>query len=153
MGFIILARGERKLFFWSEVLTNIGYVALVWIAVRRLGLAGTGVAFFVLYALNGLAVYIIVRKLTGFRWSLANKQLALFFTPLIALVFVSWYFLPPAGSGAAARALALCAGGLIAAAAGVYSLRILCRLIPAERLPLRAQKMFRLLKLMPSNSH
>src|SRR5882672_2271444 len=46
MGFIILARGERKLFFWTEVLTNAGYVALVWVAVASLGLRGTGVAFF-----------------------------------------------------------------------------------------------------------
>ncbi len=144
MGFIILARGERKLFFWTEVLTNAGYVALVWAAVGLLGLPGTGVAFFALYALNCIAVYFIVRNLTGFRWSAANKHLGLLFAPLVAIVFVAWYFLPPMAS--------LLVGAVVTAVACLFSLRILCKLIPADRLPRQAQKMFRMLRLMPSNT-
>jgi PST family polysaccharide transporter len=145
MGFIILARGERKLFFWTEVLTNAGYVAFVWLAVGFLGLRGTGVAFCLLYAVSAVTVYAIVRKLTGFRWSAANKQLGLMFSPLVALVFVAWYVLPPL--------MALLVGAAVTTAAGLYSLRILCKLIPAERLPRPALRMFRMLKLMPSNTH
>src|SRR2546430_252001 len=77
MGYIILARGERALFFWTEVLTNVLYVTLVWAGIGILGLRGVGVAFFALYAINLVAVYFIVRRLTGFRLSTSNKQIAL----------------------------------------------------------------------------
>jgi len=143
MGFIILARGERALFFWTEVLTNVLYVALVWAGIRTMGLRGVGVAFFALYAINLIAVYIIVRRLTGFRLSTANKQISLLFAPLVAVVFVLWYFLPPLA--------AISVGGVLAAIASVFSIRILCKLIPPDRLPRAAQKMFRILRLMPSN--
>ena len=145
MGFIILARGEKKVFFWTEILTNAGYVALVWAGVGTLGLRGTGVAFAILYAINCLAVYWIVRRLTGFRWSAANKQLGILLAPVVTLLFIAWYFLP--------LSVALAAGAAVTIAAGLYSLRLLCRLIPADRLPRPALKMFRILKLMPSNTH
>jgi len=108
-----------------------------------MGLRGVGVAFFALYAINLIAVYIIVRRLTGFRLSTANKQISLLFAPLVAVVFVLWYFLPPL--------TAISVGGVLAAIASVFSIRILCKLIPPDRLPRAAQKMFRILRLMPSN--
>ena len=30
MGFMLLAKGARKLFFWSELLTNLLFMGLVW---------------------------------------------------------------------------------------------------------------------------
>ena len=68
-------------------------------------------AFFFLYVWHGLPVYAIVRRLTGFRWSEANRRTGVFFLPLIAVVFGAFAFLPAwvataAGScSAALRAL------------------------------------------------
>jgi enterobacterial common antigen flippase len=144
MGYIILARGERKLFFWTEVLTNVLYVALVWAGIGMLGLRGVGVGFFGLYVVNSVVVYFIVRRLTGFRLSAANKQIAFLFVPLVAVVFVLWYFLPPL--------VAIGVGAAVSAIASAFSARVLCKLIPPDRLPRPAQKMFRILKLLPNES-
>jgi PST family polysaccharide transporter len=141
MGFIIIAKGARKLFFWTEVLANAGYAAFVWVGVKIFGLQGTGIAFFALYLLHFSVVYLVVRRLTAFRWSAPNCQLALLFAPLVAVVFL----LPPAA--------ALIVGSAATMASGIYSLRTLCRLLPLERLPQAAQKMVRLLRLTPSNIH
>jgi enterobacterial common antigen flippase len=144
MGFIIIAKGARKLFFWTEVLANAGYAGFVWLGVQTLGLQGTGVAFFALYLVHFSVIYLIVRQLTTFRWSAANSQLALLFAPLVAVVFASCCLLPPAA--------ALGVGLVATVASGIYSLRTLCRLLPLERLPQAAQKLFRLLRLTPSKS-
>ena len=94
MGFILIAKGERKLYFWTELLSNLLYLALVWAGMMIFGLKGTGMAFFGLYVVYWIGIYLIVRRLSGFRWSAANRRLAFLFVPLVAAVFVSWYFLP-----------------------------------------------------------
>jgi len=144
MGFIILAKGERKIFFWSEILTNIGYVALVWAGIKTFGLPGTGMAFFALYVFNGAAVYLIVGRLTGYAWSAENRKLALVFVPLVGIVFVSKYFLSPTWAAVL--------GTILTIPAGYYSMKMLCRLIPLERLPKAAKKIISLLGLAPQQT-
>ena len=43
VGFIVLAKGAKKIFFWTELLTNSAYAGLVWIGVQLFGLPGTGI--------------------------------------------------------------------------------------------------------------
>jgi Membrane protein involved in the export of O-antigen and teichoic acid len=144
MGFIIVAKGERKIFFWTEILTNLGYVALVWVGIKTVGLNGTGMAFFALYVFNSIVVYVIVRRLTGFSWSAENRKLALVFIPLVGIVFVSWYFLPPVWAAVVGTALTI--------PAGYFSMKTLCRLVPLERLPKGARKIISLLGLAPKQT-
>ena len=144
MGFIIMAKGERKIFFWTEILTNVGYVLLVWAGMKTFGLKGTGMAFFALYVFNSLAVYIIVGRLTGFAWSSENRKLALVFMPLVGMVFASWYFLSPVWAAVLGTALTI--------PAGYFSMKTLCRLIPLERLPKAARKIISLLGLAPKQT-
>ena len=136
-----MAKGERKIFFWTEILTNIGYVALVWAGIKTFGLAGTGMAFFALYVINSIAVYEIVGRLTGFSWTTENRKLALVFVPLVGIVFGSWYFLSPIWAAVLGTALTI--------PAGYFSMKMLCRLIPVERLPKGARKIINLLGLAP----
>jgi antigen flippase len=147
MGFIIMAKGERKIFFWTEILTNVGYVALVWAGIKTFGLNGTGMAFFALYVVNSIAVYIIVGRLTGFSWSAENRKLALVFIPLVGIVFVSWYFLSPISP-----VLAAGVGTALTIPAGYFSMKTLCRLIPLERLPKAARKIISALGLAPKQT-
>ncbi len=145
MGFIVLAKGERKIFFWSEVLSAAGYVAFVAIGIHFFGLQGTGIAFFVLYAIYCFVNYFIVRHLTGFRWTAANRKLWLIFGPLVAAVFASGWLLP--------QTPALISGAVMTLAAGIYSLYALCHLVSSDRLPPPARKILKLLKLIPSNQN
>ena len=141
MGSIILAKGLRNLFFWSELLTYVAYVLLVWIFVPWLGLIGSGVAFFGMYVLYWTGIYLVARRISGFRWSATNRKLALLFIPLVVLIFVSWYVLP--------HYAAAILGAVATLAAGIYCLRTLCTLIPLERLPRPIRKGLNLFHLTP----
>jgi PST family polysaccharide transporter len=127
MGFILLARGERKIFFWTELFSNLAYAAFVWLGVRLFGIKGTGVAFFALYVLNFFVVWIVVKRLNGFEWSPENRRLGLLFIPLVVFVFVGSYLLPPMW--------AVVLGVVVTLPTGIYSLKTLCKLIPVERFP------------------
>ena len=87
MGFIVLAKGARNIFFWAEVGINALHVALAFIFIRMFGLRGAGIAFFALYATYWIPIYIISRDLTGFRWSSSNRRLGFVFALLIAVVW------------------------------------------------------------------
>lgn len=141
MGFIVLAKGARKVFFWTESCTSAGYALLVWLGLKTFGLPGTGIAFFVSNAISACVVYCIARRMSGFRWSPASRKLGLLFLPLVALVFACWKLLNPVPAAVAGLAVSL--------VAGIYSLKKLCKLVPLERLPGVAQKVIRLLRLSP----
>ncbi|QFU17869.1 O-antigen translocase [Microvirga thermotolerans] len=134
MGFIVLAKGAQKTFFWTEVAAAVVHVGFAWPLIGRIGVNGAGVAFFALYAWHSAIIYLIVRRMSGFRWSRANLALGLVFLPLAGAVFLSFAFLPywPA--------LTL---GLVATAIScLYSLKSLLTLVPSESLPSRLKPLF-----------
>ena len=144
MGFVLLAKGERKLYFWTEFLSNLMYIGFVWGGVLTIGLKGVGVAFFTMYLVYWVGIYAVVRRLTGFRWSAANIRLAFLFVPLVLAVFVAWYWLPPAG--------VVILGALAACGSGIYSLKTLCALIPLQKFPRMAQNLLLFFRLVPSGT-
>jgi len=127
MGYIILAKGARTIFFWVEAGATVVHVGLAYVLVGRFGLAGATMAFFGLYIWHGFLIYAIVRRLTGFRWSAANKRTGLLFLPLIGAVF-SGFFLLPIWMATAAGIVAVCGSG-------IYSLRMVCRLVSLDGVP------------------
>lgn len=133
MGFIIIAKGASKLFFWAEVAWTVVNVGLSWICLRSFGLAGVGIAFFGSYIFHGLMIYPIVRWLSGFRWSAVNRQTALLYFSLIAVVFCGFYVLP--------TFVATGVGTLAVILSGVYSIRVLLNLIPLDQLPSSLQRL------------
>jgi PST family polysaccharide transporter len=143
MAFILLAKGERKLYFWSEILSNTAYVAIVWAAVKAFGLRGTGIGFFGLNVCYYVGIYIIARRLTGFRWSSESLRLMAIFAPLVAVVFIAGCFLNSWWAAAV--------GMLVTVPASFYSMKMLCRLVPMERLPRPAQKLLRFLRFNGTN--
>jgi PST family polysaccharide transporter len=128
IGFIILAKGESKFFFLTELAWTVVNVGLSWICVKSFGLNGAGISFFGSYVFHGLLIYPIVRWLSGFGWSAANKRTGLFFLFLIAAVFCGFYVLPPL--------LATAAGTLAMILSGVYSIRVLLNLVSLDKIPL-----------------
>lgn len=127
MGFIVVAKHTQVIFFWTEVAAAVVHVGLAWLFVSLLGTQGAGMAFFGLYVWHSILIYVIVRKLTGFRWSAANRRHGLLFLPASALVFLMFSILPlwPA-TAIGFVAVALC---------GLYSLRMLIDLLPPESVP------------------
>jgi PST family polysaccharide transporter len=147
MGFIVLAKGNKRVFFWSEVLTWGGYVAAVVVLVWLFKLEGAGMAFFAEYAVYPIILYWIVRRLTGFRWTSANRKLWLLYGPMVAAVFCIGRFQVFGRTGS------LIAGVALTAVAGVYSLAALAKLVSSDRLPRQVRKIFKLLRLIPSDTN
>jgi PST family polysaccharide transporter len=142
MGYILLAKGARALFFWTEVAAAVVHVGLAFFLVRFFGLAGATMAFSTLYAWHSVLIYFIVRQLTGFRWSPANRKMGLLFLPLIGLVFLICTWLP--------FWTATSLGAIAAVSSGVYSLRVLCQLVPLDRIPRVARSFLAWSRISPA---
>jgi enterobacterial common antigen flippase len=127
MGFIIVAKARQNLFLVSEFLWAVTAIGLAWVCVRWWGLNGAGIAFFLAYVVHWFIVYPIVRQLSGFRWSPENRQTGLLILSLIAVVFCSFYVLP--------LLWAAVVGTLAAGLSGVYSIRVLTKLVPMRDMP------------------
>jgi O-antigen/teichoic acid export membrane protein len=127
MGFIIVAQGKQKIFFWCELAYVVVHLGLAWFCVKWFRSAGAGIAFFGSYLFHVLLIYPIVRRLTGFQWSAANRKIMFLFLPLIGAVFSGFYLLP--------RWAAISAGTVAAAASGIFSIRILARLVHMHKIP------------------
>jgi antigen flippase len=144
MGYIVLAKGAQQIFFWTEVAATLVHVGLAWLLVTRFGVDGAGAAFFALYLWHAVLIYVIVHKVTGFRWSAANRKLGLMFLPLTGLVFGSYYVLP--------SWLATAVGGILLLATATYSARTLLELLPLGSVPSALRRVlgqFRLLSAAP----
>jgi antigen flippase len=76
MGYLILAKGKQAMFFWTEVAATAVHVGLAFVLVNTIGLAGAGIAFAGLYLWHGVLIAILVGRLSGFRWTSDNLQLA-----------------------------------------------------------------------------
>ena len=61
IGFIILAKGDSKTFFWNELITNIYLLALNIIGYRIMGLTGLGISFMIVYLLYLVQVYVLAK--------------------------------------------------------------------------------------------
>ena len=127
IGFIIVAKNRQVIFLATEVAWTVVNVGLTWVCVKSFSVDGAGMAFFGSYVFHGLMVYPIVRRLTGFRWSVANWQTGLLFLSSIAMVFGGFYVLPPLW--------AYGVGTLVMILSGVYSIRTLITLVSSDRIP------------------
>ena len=127
MGFIIVAKGNQKIFFLAELAWTVVAIALAYVCIRSFGVNGAGIAFFGSYVFHLCLIYPIVRRLSGFRWSTANLQTGLLFVSLIAFVFTALYLLPFFLSAIVA-ALAILLSTL-------HSLKVLLTLVSSDKLP------------------
>jgi enterobacterial common antigen flippase len=144
MGFIIVARGKQGVFFFSELAWAIVAASLAWVCVKSYGLNGAGIAFFGSYVFHGSLTYPIANWLTGFRWSAQTKRTGVLFLCLIGLVFGGFYVLP--------LLVAACLGALAAILSGVFSLRLLLKLVSFEQIPAPLCKLVVGLGFAPSAS-
>lgn len=144
MGFIILAKARSGLLVFSELTWAIVHVGLAWFCVASFGLAGAGIAFFGSYIFHGFLTYPIVHRLSGFRWSTANRRTGALFLSLIAVVFSGFYVLP--------LLWAASMGTLAVLLSATYSIRALSKLVPLHKVPRPMQQVLIGLRLFPSGA-
>jgi PST family polysaccharide transporter len=122
MGFLLIARAERMLFFCTQSLWVVAYVLLVWLGLPKFGLEVTGIAFVACYLLVIPVNLAIIGSLTGFRLGRRSASLLLL---MLAAGAVTLWSAREGGSWGAAIGLALAAG------AGLHALRYLMAHTPA----------------------
>lgn len=138
MGFIIVAKNRRATFFLVDLAWTVANVGLTWLCVSKMGLVGTGVAFFASYLFHTALVYPIVRRLVGFSWHRSNLALIAMFVGATGLAFASSLTLPlPA---------AIVAGVALTIASTLYSTRSLLRVVEPENTPRVLRKLQHLLR-------
>jgi antigen flippase len=144
MGFIIVAKAKQAIFIGCELAWTIVSLGLAWICVDYFGLNGAGIAFFGSYIFHGFLIYVVVRRLSGFRWSIGNEQAGLVFLSLISVVFCGFYVLP--------MLWASVMGISVVIISGVYSLRGLLHLVSMGRIPDPIRRLLVSFRLAPSAS-
>jgi antigen flippase len=113
MGFIVLAKGARQIFLWTEAAATAVHVGLA--------------SFFGLYLWHGVLIYAIVHRLSGFRWSATNRKIGMVFLPLTGFVFCGFYLFP--------SWLATTLGIAAVCLSCMYSVRTLLQLVPLDSIP------------------
>ena len=141
MGFIIVAKNRQLMFFGADLAWTLVNVGLAWLCVGLFGLNGAGIAFFGSYVFHGLLIYPIVRTLSGFRWSAANRQVGILFLCSIGLVFCGLHLLPPIWAAVL--------GAMATAVSGIYSVRRMLLLLSTDRIPPRIRQHLVWLRLDP----
>ena len=124
MGFAIIAKGEMKIFFWTELLANVVLIGMTWLGIIYFGLPGTGMAFFGMYLCYWLLIFVVVKQMTGFSWSRANIRLGVLTIPAVIIVFSIYYVLT--------EFWYMILGGALSVALGCYSIKCLIKKVNAE---------------------
>jgi len=125
LGFIVIAKGRRKLFFLCEVSWGVVSLILAKLFIGVFGLSGAGIAFFGSYVFHGLLVYAVARQLTQFAWSRQNVKVITIYVLLIGSVFGSLYVLP--------LLIGLSIGVAAFVIACIFSIRLLMSLVAFDR--------------------
>jgi PST family polysaccharide transporter len=133
MGFIMQAKGEKRWFFLTETAANVASVAFLWLGIRLFGLAGTGMAFFALYAFYAILMLFVSKRLTGFRWGTSNHKLLVLTVILLTTNMMAACWLPLLQSAL----IGVTCAGLTAC----FSLRAITRLTGTNPLRLALSKL------------
>jgi PST family polysaccharide transporter len=135
MGYVLVAKNRRLLFFAAEAAWTVVNVGLSVACVDAFGATGAGIAFFGSYVFHGVMICAIARRLTGLRWSADNARTALFFVVSIAIVFAAVQLMQPRWG--------LAAGIVATLACSAYSLRMLFSVMAPEELPGSLQRLLK----------
>ncbi len=133
MGYIMLAKGAKRMFFWTELASNLVLVSLSVVGVFLWGLKGTGVAFFLLYVFYLALMLWVTRRFTCFAWTANSRKLLSLFAITSALAFMVAWKLP--------FIWAAVVGAIMSAGLGLYALHELTRLIGRNPITVFWQKL------------
>ena len=93
LGYMIIAKGNSRIFFWTELLTRCSHLLFIWIGITYFGLIGTGIAFFAMYVFSGIITLFAVIKIYKFKWSFLSLKILTVTTLVTGLIFIIPMFL------------------------------------------------------------
>jgi PST family polysaccharide transporter len=137
MAFIMLAKGEKRWFFWTELTSNAVSLLFIWLGIRFFGLVGTGVAFFALYIFYTILMLLVSKHITGFAWGVGNLKLLAWTTILLTAALLAAWNLPLFYSAAM--------GAVLAAVTAWFCLKTLTKLTGQNPLVAAWRKIINLL--------
>jgi PST family polysaccharide transporter len=88
IGFILIAKGESFAFIVTESVSCLVYLFSAWAGLKLFGLMGVGIAFIVLYVFYAVMMLLVSKQLTGFKWSVCNRNRLFWMLPTIVIVMV-----------------------------------------------------------------
>ena len=91
MGFILIAKGDSKLYFVTEIVSNTALLISIFIGYKINGLTGVGVSFLIYHILDLVFIKLIVTKRYKFYFNESIKNL-LYISTSIFIVMASMYF-------------------------------------------------------------
>ena len=127
MGFIIVAKGKKRIYFYCELACALTYAALAWILVDLMGLSGAGIAFFGNCIFHGFLHYPIVNRISGFRFSSHNLREGTMMICFVGIAHSANYLVP--------KIWAAAIGSTIALVCLLYSIRVLLSLSSNRTIP------------------
>lgn len=138
MGFIMLAKGNSRLFAITETVTNMLHLALIWGFLTWFGIEGVAIAFPTLYVIYTLMMLMVSKYLIGFSWSNGVWKILGSMLPLITATFVAGLFLSDnhaiiIGLISTAGVSLLCARGLVRRLGPEHKLCSIINAIPLFR--------------------
>lgn len=89
IGFILLAKGASRLFFWNELISNIYILILNIIGYNFFGLDGLGISFMIGYVLHLFQIYIVSNKKYQFKFENAFYKIFIIQFLLGLLCFIT----------------------------------------------------------------
>jgi len=84
IGFIILAKGDSKLFFWNDLLANIYVLGLNIMGYHYLGLTGLGISFMIGYLFYLIQVFVLSK--IRYEFSFDSEFISIFIFQLLLAI-------------------------------------------------------------------
>lgn len=87
MGYLLLAKGDSKIFFWSELISTVYIFTFNILGYKYFGLTGIGYAFIIIYFIHTIQIFLTARFYYNFKFD--NNLLRIF---LIATLLITTQF-------------------------------------------------------------
>jgi O-antigen/teichoic acid export membrane protein len=134
LGISIVAAAHAKTYFFVELSFNIVFFGMVVMLLPRVGLEVAAYAFVLAYLVHMSLVYLVARRIHGFRWQTLTFGLLILHTSLAVALLVLALMAPLA---------ATTASPIVAAATGLFGLRIVLSKVGMRgSLPIRLYGIF-----------
>ncbi|MDD5034073.1 MAG: O-antigen translocase [Methylococcaceae bacterium] len=86
VGFVLLASGDGRIFFFMELIWNVCYLGIVYFGLPIMGLSVTGLGFLFAYITYYVLIYSFVNQTFRFCWSARNHRLIVGLSTVMALL-------------------------------------------------------------------
>lgn len=115
LGYVILALGKGRWYLLTESTFSLLHLILIYIGLSLYGVVGVAFAFFVMYLVYIVAIFMVCRHLIAFRWSYSSLLEIIYSSLAFAITLMMCKFLPIIHS--------LWIGSVIVMVVGIISVR------------------------------